>query len=321
MPKRQRVVAKKKASRPSTASRTRRKFRTASARSGLGSILVNGFRTILASLPASRITTPVADFVFRALGFTSSPVDIDPANGNFRVTAQNQIGVKGGFSLKPKAFMATARGVTVDGPVTDGNPNTVNVISSFHEYRFVSVKIVAKPTSATGSYVGNWALGFYPYIKEDDATNLAFALNNYFPYSSVIRAPVRSVGALKDTLTVRYYFRLSDGFAYQFHDVDTAFGMVLVAYENYSREKVSENIPVTEFGCTMECSAKIICKQGYISSNAAKFNTHIDSPLSKHHLVCTATGTVVAYDDHRIEDGVLEGCCSTLTTVGDPMEQ
>lgn len=245
--------------------RYRRKYRRRKSRKPrLGEHLAKVSRTVLAALPGSAFTIPIADFVFNLFGVTSTIVDLQGNPSKNMTIVANAVGMYGAVSIVPRMFMASDPAIglieppytTKDKTTSNNNPMVCTVWTQFTEAQCESFWVRAKCSGPRGDVDGYWAIGFVPFLdkqSQEKFENLLVTVSS-FEYISVL--PYCTKGCVNEDLYLRVKLRPRHGRAYQPMALDCKIGMLIIAYEDVMRSSAA-NFTTSDFQTTIETGAII----------------------------------------------------------------
>lgn len=252
-----RPVRRKTNSRRPPSRRVRRSRRLPSvpqARSSLGQAVTNGVRSVITLLPGQRVLQPIADAFFRYVGLSANVVQSTASTIRF-VEGDASIYAAGAlFAVKYVNLLSGSR----LGVVSGAGPHP-SYLSEMYEGRLIRLDVSIAPQGALGKRNGNWTLGFQPFLSTED-------LKFYIDFKQVpdrdmiLRFLCNTTGSASDKLSLRYTPRPSDGWAFQFHTVDTAFGVIALRYEEPNRTGYGE-FSSDDFAVSTVVSGRVECRR------------------------------------------------------------
>lgn len=236
----------KKRRRPATRRPNRRTNRQSNpqATSG-GGLVVKGVRTLVSYLPGNSIFSKIADFGLKAFGFSEAD---HPKNNVF----QGEVyftGLGGKVLLKyTNILVGSKAGVRQPNTFSNGALHT-QWATDYKEARLISLLISVRPIGPESARGGEWTISFAPFYSSDDEQ--LWKVDKGVPDDvSIRRMPYSVTSAANQPLAIRYRPRPSDGFAFQFHPIDTLFGCLCIRFDDPGRNTHIEFKP-SDF--SMDC--------------------------------------------------------------------
>lgn len=194
----------------------------------LGSLIVKGVNALMSAIPAANIFSPITDFLFKSVGFTVG-VEV-PGFYTDKVTYIYGLGA---------AFAVPLSAIIENTPILvkhrDGNH--VSLYTNFTHGQLLNIRITVRPIGELAHRQGNLALAFIPYTTEESGSYYDSHVD--IPtLQDVLLVPGAVQGSGTRTLSVNYRAR---GLQYCNlpHPLTTQIGLVLVGYQDLSRNKGS----------------------------------------------------------------------------------
>lgn len=302
-----------------TKRRTRRRGTKRSANNGqrsgqtFGSLVCKGIRSVLGVLPNAGITTSIADYIFKAMGWTSDKTKVQVGQA---LEYKDVIitGLCGAFELSPASFLGAVQTIGLISPAGNGNPEVANISTQWRTGRISLVKVVGRPSGPEGSVSGTWGIGIYPYRTPDSyAKIIADIQTTGVSFDMIRQCPVYQITDANKSLTLRKYMTPADGFSFQPQTLQSNVMIVLVAYQDMMRQVYSP-LTAADFQCTIDCSATVIANERYPGPSYEKFQNQVSNPITGDHfvrvpsgVVCFANSTCVNNNGKCKISGVVQG--------------
>lgn len=274
--------------------KSRRRRRPATQRSPLAALIVRGVNAILSAVPAAKIFQPVTDFMFKSFGFTSAAIDSDTVSANAVL-----FGMGAAFAVPLSAIIENA---PILAKHHDGNK--VQLYTNFTHGQLLQIRVTLRPIGELAHRQGNVALAFIPYTTS--ASGSYYDANVDIPHiQDVLIVPGAVQGSGTRTLSVNYRSR-GQQFSSMPHPLETEIGLVLVSYEDLSRNKGSEFAP-EDFGAEL------------IISGAVKLSNplpHVGYSAVKCDVVDKLANKTVRLGDYTVSNGECEDLGSSVKITG-----
>lgn len=204
-------------------SRKRRRPPTSGQRTALGSLIVRGVNALMCAVPAAQIFKPVTDFMFKAFGLATGEITSATISATVAV-----YGLGAAFAVPLSAIIENA-------PILakHHNGNKVQLYTNFTHGQLLQIRITVRPIGEASHRQGNLALAFIPYTTSESGSY--YNSNTDIPHiQDVLLVPGAVQGSGTRTLSVNYRSR-GQQFSSLPHPLTTEIGLVLVSYEDLSR--------------------------------------------------------------------------------------
>lgn len=229
---------------PKKKSTPQRRISQPTGSTGYGGLIARGVRTLLSVLPGSQLTTGIADFVFKSLGYSKvMSVRGSEVDAEFQATGLTAL-----FHLALKDLLYES---FTHGTRTAEAEWTTNYTSG----RLLMVTIRVIPQSPTGQSRGQLALAFIPFRRDKDRTyydNNAAGMR----YDQVKVIPGAKSGRANRPLTVTFRPRVRDGILFSSLDMLDEIGAVAIAFDQTNRNAYGA-FGMDEFSCTVLVSGVV----------------------------------------------------------------
>lgn len=231
---------------------------------------------MLGALPFGKATTAIADFVFSAMGFTSTDVSATVGQ-SLQIDKVLMTGLSGAFEVDPTILLGSAHEAGIVTPANSGNPDVVTITSQWSNARVSLLKIVARPSGPLGTVSGTWGVGFIPYRSLDAiATMRQQVAQGGVTFEMVRQAPYNGFADANKPILLRKYFLPSDGHAYLPHTLlgsaaTIEIGMIVIAYQDLMRGTYTD-LKETDFQCTIDVSGTVILSDRLPLSPPTSYN-------------------------------------------------
>lgn len=219
--------------------------------SGLGSILHKGVRSILSLLPGSSFTTKAADFLFSSLGWSENGRISDGVfagdvyfNGLFAI-----------FYLTPAMLLGDSIGASTSEVAQSPNNELRMITTNYAASRLVHFRVACR-NAGPASVHGQWGLGFWPFTAQNDEDNLSF-LTHGVTLGDIRQAPFFVDGPVKQPLTLKHYFTLSNWQARLPGVHSKRLGIIAISYTEQIRSSYSTFTP-EDFDPQVEVSGNVL---------------------------------------------------------------
>lgn len=195
--------------------------------------------TLLSVVPGAAIFRPVADFAFKSLGF-SKLLDVQGDS----ITASTYVFGSSAAFFVPLTTLIQDSPTMIRANRTD-NLAQKDIITTFTHGKLLQIRVTARPIGQLAYRQGQWALAYLPFSTLESET--FYNENTTIPtLRDVLAIPgaVQSSGTRQ--LTTNYRPRRAT-FDSMVHPLTTNIGLVMICYEDLSRNKGSEFGP-EDFG-------------------------------------------------------------------------
>lgn len=225
----------------------RRRRRPAnSQRTPLGSLIVKGVNAILSAIPAAKVFKPVTDFMFKSFGL---------ATGSELITTESISATVSVYGLGA-AFAVPLSAIIENSPILAKHHqgNKVQLYTNFTHGQLLQIRVTVRPTGELAHRQGNIALAFIPYTTSESGSY--YDQNVDIPHlQDVLLVPGAVQGSGTRTLSVNYRSRGLQ-FSSLPHPLTTEIGLVLVSYEDLSRNKGTD-FEAEDFGAEIIISGAV----------------------------------------------------------------
>lgn len=193
--------------------------------STFGRAIATGVKTLISYLPGSTAIQPIADFILKAVGLSTS----DPVNGfMFSVT---YVGLGSKFLIGYSTLIASTRECVLAGI---NETHQQQLVCAWREVRLIEISITIASSGPIKERQGEWTLAFYPFYTSEEEEN--FTSDTEIPdKTGITRVACATTSSAGQRLSLTYRPRVVDGFIYHFHDLKTKFGGVAIRFSDYSR--------------------------------------------------------------------------------------
>lgn len=222
-----------------------KKQRRTPQRSPLGSLIVKGVNAIMSAIPAAKIFKPMTDFLFKSVGFTSDTL----RSGRFTATTVIY-GLGAAFGLPLSSIIENA---PILAKHHDGNK--VQLFTNFTHGQLLQVRITVRPIGQLAHRQGNIALAFIPYTTSESGRYYTGSTVDIPTLQDVLVVPGAVQGSGTRTLSINYRARGLQ-FCNTPHPLTTEIGLVLIGYQDLSRNKGSE-FDAEDFGAEVIISGAV----------------------------------------------------------------
>lgn len=229
---------------PQKKSNSRRRLSQPTGSTGYGGLIARGVRTLLSVLPGSQLTTGIADFVFKSLGYTKVvSVRGSEVDAEFQATGLTAL-----FHLALKDVLYES---FTHGTRTSEAEWTTNYTSG----RLLALTVRVVPQAPTGQSRGQLALAFIPFRRDKDK---AYYDKNAagMRYDQVKVIPGAKSGRANRPLTVTFRPRVRDGILFTSLDMLDEIGAVAIAFDQTNRNSYGA-FGMDEFSCTVLVSGVV----------------------------------------------------------------
>lgn len=218
--------------------------RQVAQRTSAASLIVKGVNAVLNAIPAAKIFQPVTDFMFKSFGFSDQLIS---------ETTVSATVVLYGLGA---AFAVPLSSIIENCPIIpkhhDGNK--VQLYTNFTHGQLLQLRVTLRPTGELSHRQGSIALAFIPYTTQESGSY--YNQNVDIPtLQDVLLVPGAVQGSGTRTLSVNHRSRGLQ-FSSLPHPLTTEIGLVLVSYEDLSRNKGSD-FSVEDFGVEIVISGTV----------------------------------------------------------------
>lgn len=228
-------VKRRASARRSTKRRPQRK----SGNGSLASFIVKGVNTLLSIVPGAAIFRPVADFAFKSLGFSKDFVAI----GESFTATTFVYGSSAAFTI-PLTTLIQDSPFMVRANRSD-NLAQKDILTTFTHGKLLHIRVTARPIGQLSYRQGQWALAYLPFSTLESET--FYSMNTTIPtLRDVLAIPGAAQASGTRQMSVNYRPRRAT-FDSMVHPLTTKVGLVMICYEDLSRNKGSEFGP-EDFG-------------------------------------------------------------------------
>lgn len=226
----------------------RKKPRRNIQRSPLGSLIVKGVNAIMSAIPAAKVFAPLTDFLFKSVGFTPA-TGVLPGYSNATTLIY---GLGAAFGL-PLSSIIENTPILVKSHVTGSSK--VQLVTNFTHGQLLQVRITVRPIGELAHRQGNLALAFIPYTTSESGRYYSGSNVDIPTLQDVLLVPGAVQGSGTRTLSINYRAR---GLQYcnMPHPLATEIGLVLIGYQDLSRNKNAE-FGAEDFGAEVIVSGAV----------------------------------------------------------------
>lgn len=266
-----------------------RRKRQSPSSTGFGGLIARGVRTLLSVLPGSSLTTGIADFVFKSLGYSKV---LSVIGNEVEVTFQ-ATGLTALFHLKLKdiLFESFTHGVRVNAEEWDSNYSAGRLMS-------LCVKVI--PQAPTGQQRGQWALCFIPFRTNDDE----YYYNNKSQgmlYEQLKMIPGARSAQANKPMHVMFSPRSNDGRLNFDLDLNKEIGAVGIAFDQTNRSSYGA-FGMDEFSCTVIVSGVVRLQRPQEVPYTLKYTRLLDDKLKDHLAIVRTQDRKYQFDILRTND-------------------
>lgn len=224
--------------------RPRRRVRPR-ANNGLKSVIATGVKSVLGVLPGSTFTAPLADFLFKSIGWTTSIYLTSP------IADVSIYGLGGCFDIQPRTLGSGLPGYAEldNAPITSGLRLTTN-LTDFRISHLRARLVTCGPASSSGFVY----FGYEPFVRGDEPLSVPTITPAY-----VMNMAQSTKCKIGSSCSLRYYARFTDGLAYQFTGAETSVGRFVICYEDLSRTEFTE-FTANDFQCQIELKGNVVAR-------------------------------------------------------------
>jgi hypothetical protein len=194
---------------------------------GWGEVVTRGVRSLVSLIPGATAFKDLADIAFRAIGIgTVTTVSAGQLTTYTAVASMYGLG---------SCFLVSLSSILVGSSVvlTPSGDDT-KVITTYGDGRMIRLTVRVMPTNALQKRQGMWSISITPFRAAEDEAS--FAAKRCIPkFDEVSRRPGAVSGPAARPLNITYSPSVLDGFAYQYHPLETRVCMVCIAFEDYAR--------------------------------------------------------------------------------------
>lgn len=224
----------------------RRRRPTTNQRTPLASLIVKGVNAIISAIPVAKIFQPVTDFMFKSFGLSigSVPVTAETVSASVAV-----YGLGAAFAVPLSAIIENA-------PILakHHSDNKVQLYTNFTHGQLLQIRVTVRPIGELSHRQGNVALAFIPYTTSESGRY--YDQNVDIPHlQDVLLVPGAVQGSGTRTLSVNFRSR-GPQFSSLPHPLETEIGLVLVSYEDTSRNSGKE-FAAEDFGAEIIISGAV----------------------------------------------------------------
>lgn len=213
------------------------------------SLIVKGVNTLLSVVPGAKIFAPVADFAFKSLGFTTAQLNI---NGNVVSGTTYVFGSSAAFFIPLSTLIQDSPSLVRAN--RDDNIAQKDIITGYSHGQLLQIRVTARPIGQLAYRQGNWALAYIPFASSE--SQKFYEDNVTVPtLRDVLCIPGAVQGPGTRPLSTNYRARRNTYDALT-HPLQTYIGMVMICYEDLSRNKGSEFGP-EDFGAELIVSGVV----------------------------------------------------------------
>lgn len=218
--------------------RSGRRLYQPTSSTGYGGLIARGVRTLLSVLPGSKLTTGIADFVFKSLGYsTKIAMCGSEVDAEFQAT-----GLCALFHLALKDLL-------VDSYTHGTRTATAGWTTNYTNGRLLAVTIRVIPQAPTGQSRGQLALGFLPF--RDDKDRKYYDSNAAgMRYDQLKVMPGAKSGRANRPLQITFRPTVRDGRLYINMNMLDEIGAVAIAFDQTNRNAYGA-FGMDEFSCTV----------------------------------------------------------------------
>lgn len=200
------------------------RVRQSTRSTGYGGLIARGVRTLLSVLPGSTLTTGIADFVFKSLGYTSSlEGNLNKFAADIKVTALTA------------NFHIAAKDILFDSYTHGCKTDLVTWASNYQAGRVRSVTIKVVPETPMGEVRGILGLAFIPFRNQEENTWYD-SHNAGVLIEQLKRIPGAKTGPAGKPLSITFRPGPSDGDLNFDVRLAREIGAVLIAFDQTSRD-------------------------------------------------------------------------------------
>lgn len=257
----------------------RRRAQQSTSSTGHASLIARGVRTLLSVLPGSKLTTGIADFAFKSLGYSTVMLPID-ANTSTIKADLSVTGVTALFhlALKDLLFDSFTHGVRIDAATWTTN---------YEAGRLMSVKISVIPQTKMNNRQGQWAAVFIPFRSKEEATYYEQKSQGML-YEQVKVIPGAKSAPATKPLHLSFSPTARDGRLNFDLGLQDEIGVVSIGFDQTSRSSYGA-FALDDFSCTVIVSGVVKLQRPHEVSYASTFTRTIDDRLKdKLAIVCSA---------------------------------
>lgn len=265
---------------------------------GFGGLIARGVRTLLSVLPGSELTTGIADFAFKSLGYSKVTLPLDASTN----TVQAEFLATGltalfHIALKDLLFESFTHGVREDAATWTTN---------YEAGRLMSLEVSVIPQARMQERQGQWAAVFIPFRTA--AENLYY--NTKFQgmlYEQVKLIPGAVSAPATKPLKVRFRPTPRDGRLNYDLSLKDEIGLISIGFDQTNRTSYKP-FGLDEFSCTVIVSGVVQLQRPHEVSYASKHGRTIDDKLRNTLAVILTPDRKLQFsvnktsDDHTIED-------------------
>lgn len=271
--------------------------RQSTSYTGFGGLIARGIRTLLSVLPGSELTTGIADFAFKSLGYSKVilPLDSDShtVQAEFLCTGLTALFH---IALKDILFESFTHGVREDAATWSTN---------YEAGRLVSLEVSIIPQARMQERQGQWAAVFIPFRTADENTYYDTKFQGML-YEQVKLIPGAVSAPATKPLRLRFRPTPRDGRLNFDLSLKDEVGLISIGFDQTNRTSYKA-FGLDEFSCTVIVSGTVQLQRPHEVSYASKHKRTIDDKL-KNTLAVILTpdrkhqfGITKTTDDHGVD--------------------
>lgn len=255
--------------------------RVRAAKPSFGSLIAKGASALIGYVPGAAYLQPIADFVFRSVGWTPEKPPPRPS-----VTDDiSWLGLSAQFKVCYVCIALTSNigvGTNLESRFRKG------YLTKFQDARLKSMSVTVIPDSISSQRQGMIALAFIPFLSEKDE-GLYSAITP--TYQDVVGVRGSKTGPVHKSLSISY--RPESAWIRDYHPVNTHYGIVQCAFYDPVREQPQQAFSVADFAATIKISGQVefrtpLITGGYKAYDATvmDFTAHgdrVDSPFGTYY--------------------------------------
>lgn len=236
---------------------------------GFGSLMARGVRTLLSVLPGSKLTTGIADFAFKALGYSQEIVVLDANSGMVKVTFL-ATGLTALFhlALKDILFDSVSHGTRI---------NAAEWVTNYEGGRLLSLNIAVIPQARLEQRQGQWAAVFIPF-RSDEERKFYDEKKQGMLYEQVKVIPGAKSAPATKPLRLSFTPGSRDGRLNYDIGLKDEIGLVSIGFDQTNRAEYGE-FALDSFSCTVIVSGVVQLQRPHEVPYASKFGRTLDDKL------------------------------------------
>lgn len=206
------------------------------------SVVASGIKTLVGLMPLGTALAPVADFIFKSIGWTKASIT-SPGSSSLKLASavdSNFFGVTAGMLVNHGALICGSKLAT---PIVTTGDIRTGVSFPFVNMRVLEMVITVLPSTKRENQQGEVTVAFLPWNQAAEPSNTP-PLPTFVEVSLL---PGAVTGPASSTITLAWKPDPANMMVSRFNPPRAKLGIILVAFQNMDRDEYVE-MKASEFG-------------------------------------------------------------------------